>query len=108
MCVYRADYRWEGTIDFCAAYLCLQNNSYILAQNKNEAILRSHFEKLGGSVELSTELVSLKQYDDHVEATIMKTEDGKKTVETKSYRWVVGADGGKSANVFSGSRLCDL
>ena len=38
----------------------------------------------------------LQQYDDRVEATIKKTENGAESVETKSYRWVVGADGGKS------------
>ena len=84
--------------------LYLQNNSYVLAQHKNEAILRSHLEKHGGSVELATELVSLKQYDDRVETTIKVTADGKETIETKSYRWVVGTDGGKSTSVLSGCR----
>ena len=68
-----------------------------MPQYHNENILRAHLSKYGVSVELSTELVGLKQFDDHVEATIKKTVDGKEVIETSSYRWLVGADGGKSA-----------
>ena len=45
---------------------------------------------------MDTELVSIRQFDYCVEATIKKTLDGIESLETKSYPWVVGADGGKS------------
>ncbi|KZT64850.1 monooxygenase [Daedalea quercina L-15889] len=73
------------------------NNGFQLEQYKTEAIFRSHLEKYGCSVEPATELVSFKQFEDHVEATVKKTTDGKETMETKSYRWLIGADGGKSS-----------
>lgn len=68
-----------------------------MPQYHNENVMRAHLATYGVSVELGTEIVGLKQFDDHVEATIKKTVDGKETIETNSYRWLVGADGGKSA-----------
>ena len=53
-------------------------------------------------IELSTELVALKQCEDHVEVTIKKTVGSKEAEETKSYRRVVGADGGRSKSGVSG------
>ena len=74
-----------------------KNNIKFIPQYQTEGILRSHLEKYGYPVELATELVSFQQYDDRVEATIKKSSpDGKETTETKSYRWLVGADGGRS------------
>ena len=66
--------------------------------------MRAHLARYGVSVELSTEIVGLKQFDDHVEATIKKTVDGKEVIETSSYRWLVGADGGKSATEYCFAR----
>ena len=45
---------------------------------------------------MGTELVSFEQFDDHVEATIRKSTGGTESVETKSYGWLIGADGGRS------------
>ena len=53
----------------------------------------------GGSIELFAELVALKQCEDHAEATTKKTVGSKETEETKSYRWVVGADEAKARAV---------
>ncbi|EPT00353.1 hypothetical protein FOMPIDRAFT_1023758 [Fomitopsis schrenkii] len=72
------------------------NNPIQVPQYHNETVLRAHLAKHGISVELGTEIIGLKQFDDHVEATIKKTVDGKEAIETSSYRWLVGADGGKS------------
>lgn len=75
---------------------CAQNNTFQIPQFSTEAILRSHLQAQVYLVEMATELVSFKQFDDHVEATIKKTVNGSETTETKSYSWVIGADGGKS------------
>ncbi|KAI0724725.1 monooxygenase [Fomitopsis betulina] len=72
------------------------NNTFQIPQFSTEAILRSHLQAQVYLVEMATELVSFKQFDDHVEATIKKTVNGSETTETKSYSWVIGADGGKS------------
>ncbi|TFY63852.1 hypothetical protein EVJ58_g2993 [Rhodofomes roseus] len=57
-------------------------NAKMLGQYNSEAILRSHIECLGGSVEYGTELRSFVQYHDRVEALLA----------TKN-----GSDGGRSA-----------
>ncbi|KZT72290.1 monooxygenase [Daedalea quercina L-15889] len=72
------------------------NNPIQVPQYHSEAVLRSCLAQYGCSVELHTEIVGLKQSDDHVEATIKKTVDGKESIETTSYRWLIGADGGRS------------
>ncbi|EPT00355.1 hypothetical protein FOMPIDRAFT_1023761 [Fomitopsis schrenkii] len=72
------------------------NNTYQVAQYHTEAILGAHLEKYGCSVEFGTELVGLEQFEDRVEATIKKTVGDKEEIETQSFRWLVGADGGKS------------
>ncbi|EPT00354.1 hypothetical protein FOMPIDRAFT_88313 [Fomitopsis schrenkii] len=72
------------------------NNTFQVPQFCTEAILRSHLQAQGYAVEMGTELVSFTQFDDRVEATIKNSTGGSETIETKSYRWVVGADGGKS------------
>ncbi|KAH9834093.1 monooxygenase [Rhodofomes roseus] len=72
------------------------NNPIQVPQYHTEAVLRSHLAKYGCSVELNTEFVGLKQFDDHVEATVKRMEGGEEMIETKSYRWLVGADGGRS------------
>lgn len=69
----------------------------MLGQDRHEAILRSHLEKLGCSVELGTELQSFEADSDHVIAHITtSTPDGKATQATIDVRWLVGADGAHS------------
>ena len=41
-------------------------------------------------------MLAFEQHSDRVEVILDKQDAGKKTVETKSYRWIIGADGGKS------------
>ncbi|KAH9912529.1 FAD binding domain-containing protein [Fomitopsis serialis] len=72
------------------------NNPIQVPQHHTEAVLRSHLAKYGCSVELNTELIALERFDDHVEVTVKKTVDGEEVLETKSYRWLIGADGGRS------------
>ncbi|EPT00345.1 hypothetical protein FOMPIDRAFT_1060350 [Fomitopsis schrenkii] len=72
------------------------SNPIQVPQYHNEAIMRAHLAKYGITVELGTEIIGLEQFKDRVEATIKKTVDGKEEIETSSYRWLVGADGGKS------------
>ena len=70
----------------------------MVGQDRHEGVLRSHLEKLGCTVELGTELQSFKQYPDHVEVELIKTnQDGKEDIVEKSqFAWVIGADGGHS------------
>ncbi|KAI0724734.1 monooxygenase [Fomitopsis betulina] len=72
------------------------NNTYQIAQYQTEAVLRSHLERYGCFVEFSTELVGLSQHEDHVKATIKKSVGGNEEIEAQSFRWLIGADGGKS------------
>lgn len=69
-----------------------------MAQYHTEAVFRAHLEKYGCAVEFGTELVGLKQSDDYVEATIKKRVGDKEELETQSFRWVIGADGGRSTS----------
>lgn len=74
----------------------LQNLPIQVPQYHTEAVLRLHLEKYGCQVELDTEIVGLRQFDDRVEATIRKT--NQEVTGTKQYRWLVGADGGRSTH----------
>ena len=49
-------------------------------------------------MEPGTELVELKQFEDRVEATLKKRVGDQEVTETQSFRWLIGADGGRSAS----------
>jgi 2-polyprenyl-6-methoxyphenol hydroxylase-like FAD-dependent oxidoreductase len=69
----------------------------MLGQSDHEALLRSHIEKLGGKIELSTSIVSFQQSDDHVTVDLVKTTaDGKETKETVKCQYLIGTDGAHS------------
>ena len=65
----------------------------ILGQWKHQAIIRKYVDRLGGHVELGTELVGLEQDEKSVLVTLAKTVDGQTKKETATYDYVVGADG---------------
>lgn len=68
-------------------------------QERQEHLLRTRIEKdYGVTVELSTELSSFEEYEDHVIAHIIKhvPNAGEKTEETVKVDFLVGADGGRS------------
>ncbi|TFY56076.1 hypothetical protein EVJ58_g7861 [Rhodofomes roseus] len=70
-------------------------NAKMLGQYNTEAILRSHIERLGGSVEYGTELRSFVQHPDRVEA-VLATKDGEtEKTETVVAHWIVGSDGAR-------------
>ncbi|KZT68267.1 monooxygenase [Daedalea quercina L-15889] len=70
-------------------------NAKLLGQYNTEAILRSHIERLGGTVEYGTELHSFEQHPDRVDATLVtKIGDTEKT-ETVACHYLVGSDGAK-------------
>ncbi|TFY60899.1 hypothetical protein EVJ58_g4853 [Rhodofomes roseus] len=71
-------------------------NPIILGQGYTQAILRSHLEKYGCVVETDTELGEFKQTSEDIVATLVKRQDGKEVAETAHFRWLVGADGGRS------------
>ncbi|KAH9911189.1 FAD binding domain-containing protein [Fomitopsis serialis] len=71
-------------------------NPIILGQGYTQAILRSHLEKFGCTVETETELRQFEQTSEGVVATLVKQQDGKELVETSHLRWLVGTDGGRS------------
>jgi 2-polyprenyl-6-methoxyphenol hydroxylase-like FAD-dependent oxidoreductase len=64
-----------------------------VSQVETETVLRDLLERRGGRVERETELVSLVQHDDHVEAVLR----GPRGEERAQPRWVVGCDGAHSA-----------
>ena len=69
----------------------------VVSQYLHEQVLRDHVEKLGAKVELGTELVGISQDSENVTVDLAKCEGGEKTVEQATFKYVVGADGGKSA-----------
>ncbi|TFY64717.1 hypothetical protein EVJ58_g2424, partial [Rhodofomes roseus] len=70
-------------------------NGRLLGQYNTEAILRSHIERLGGTVEYGTELRGFAQHPDRVEA-VLATKDGEaEKTETVVARWLVGSDGAR-------------
>ncbi|KAH9832239.1 monooxygenase [Rhodofomes roseus] len=72
-------------------------NPWLIGQCHTEAILRKHLATYGYEVELNTEFRSLEQSPDHVTVTTAKGEDGTEAITSASYRWVIAADGGRSA-----------
>ena len=68
----------------------------MIGQCHTQAVLRNSLAQHGVEVELSTECRKIEQFPDHVVVTTAKLADGKETVASAPYRWVVAADGGKS------------
>jgi 2-polyprenyl-6-methoxyphenol hydroxylase-like FAD-dependent oxidoreductase len=66
----------------------------MLGQDKHEAILREHLAKHNCHVELGVEFVSMTQNASEVRS-ILRHVDG--TEEVAISKWLIGADGGKSA-----------
>ncbi|KAE9394016.1 hypothetical protein BT96DRAFT_978706 [Gymnopus androsaceus JB14] len=65
------------------------NNSRMLGQNRQEAILREHIlADYGCQVELGTELRSFEQHRDYVVAHVIKTVDSKQYVDNWAFRFV--------------------
>ncbi|KAJ7119265.1 FAD binding domain-containing protein [Mycena crocata] len=72
-------------------------NTATMNQAHHEKILRAHLAKLGGTVELGSELRSFEQSADSVVARIVKTAaDGTQSEETATFDWLVGTDGAHS------------
>lgn len=65
-----------------------------LEQSKTEGLLIDFLEKRGHKVEWNTELVSLSQSNDQVQATLNHSDE---TEERVIAQWLIGADGAKSA-----------
>lgn len=74
-------------------------NPVLLGQEGLEAILRTALAEHGCSVELGTELRSFQQFDDRVDATLVKVGEPKGDVVTENatFDWVIGADGARGA-----------
>ncbi|KAE9384847.1 hypothetical protein BT96DRAFT_929091 [Gymnopus androsaceus JB14] len=73
------------------------NNTFMVMQERQELILRSAILRdYGVQVELSTELLSFEEHEDHVVAHIVKRSGGEEKQETVSVHFLVGADGGRS------------
>ncbi|KAJ3901823.1 FAD binding domain-containing protein [Lentinula edodes] len=75
------------------------NTGYMLMQERQKHLLRTRIEKdYGVTVELSTELNSFEEHEDHVIAHIVKhvPNAGENTEETVKVDFLVGADGGRS------------
>lgn len=68
----------------------------LLAQTRQEGVLRDHLARTGCEVELGMALTGIQEKADHVEAYITKTIDGQEVPETIRCRWLVGTDGGRS------------
>lgn len=80
-----------------------QPNPVLLGQGYTQQVLRSHIEKLGGTIETETELQHFEQSTDSVTVTLAKHRDGSEVVENASFRYLVGTDGGKSEHGLSHS-----
>lgn len=82
----------ELTIHFHQPYAVL------LGQDHQEHILRTHVERLGGTIEFNTELRSFEQVDSKVIAHLVSVSaSGAETEETAEFQYLVGADGARSA-----------
>lgn len=77
----------------------------MIGQARNEAILRSHLEKLGVRVELSTELVGFEQDEDGVRVKVINRDGSAEAPETVEASFLVGADGAKSTFLSHSYRL---
>lgn len=81
-----------------------QGHSIVLGQWKHQAVLRKHVEALGGTVELSSALISFKQEAEYVTADIAKTTNGKTVIEQSKFKYLIGADGGHSMSILRAPR----
>ncbi|KAE9397955.1 hypothetical protein BT96DRAFT_976643 [Gymnopus androsaceus JB14] len=73
------------------------NTTFMVMQERQELILRSAILRdYGVQVELSTELLSFEEHEDHVVAHIVKRSGGEEKQEAVSVHFLVGADGGRS------------
>ncbi|KZT67147.1 monooxygenase [Daedalea quercina L-15889] len=70
-------------------------NAKLLGQYNTEAILRSHIERLGGTVEYGTELRFFEQHPDHVEAELFTNVGETEKTETVACHYLVGSDGAR-------------
>ncbi|KII92346.1 hypothetical protein PLICRDRAFT_50734 [Plicaturopsis crispa FD-325 SS-3] len=74
------------------------SSSVILGQDRAMKILREKLAEYGVHVELGVALSELTQDAENVSVQLVKTTpDGSEVPETATFRWVVGADGGKGA-----------
>ena len=65
----------------------------ILGQDDNERIMGERLRDSGASVQWNTELVSLEQHADRVEATLKQADGSAREIEAA---WVAGCDGARS------------
>ena len=70
----------------------------LLGQGYTQRVLRSHIEKLGGTIETETELRHFEQDVDSVSVKLAKHSDGSE--ENAIFRYLVGTDGGRSEFVW--------
>lgn len=68
----------------------------LLAQTRQEGVVRDHLARTGCEVELGMALTGIQEKADHIEAYITKTVGGEEIAETIRCRWLVGTDGGRS------------
>ena len=74
----------------------VQSNQTMLAQSRQEEIMRNHLERLGCVVEFGTALSSVCQEKDHVEAKVVRRGANGEVMETIWCRWLIGTDGARS------------
>lgn len=74
----------------------IQANAIMLAQERHEAILRSHLEKHDCFVELGTELKSLEPQPDHVVAHLVLHREGAEVTEDVEFSYLISAEGAHS------------
>jgi len=65
----------------------------VLGQDDNERIMGEHLGELGGSVQWSTELLSLTQQDGYVSAVLKMPDGSQRQIQAA---WVAGCDGARS------------
>lgn len=68
----------------------------LLAQTRQEGILRDHLARTGYKVQFGTTLTGFQEMDGHVEAYVTKRVCGQDVAETIRCQWLVGTDGGRS------------
>jgi len=74
-----------------------QTNFRALGQDKLDKILRTEIAKWGGSVEFGVEFQSLEEIENGVRVRLLKSVSNEIQEEEMVYKYVIGADGGKSA-----------
>ena len=71
----------------------------MVAQLEHQAVFAKHVKELGGDIELGVAFASLKQTSDDVEVELIKVVNGEDVKEVSKYKWVIGTDGAKSAEI---------